>query len=121
MTSHRKYRLAEEIKKEMADIIRDEMNDPRVKGLVSVTHVEVARDLSTAAIYLSCLGEADEQSAMLKAFRQASGFIRGELAGRLNLRITPELSFKADTSIQTGARINELLNQTKREGESMRP
>ena len=111
MTSHRKDRVAEEIKKELADIIRDDMKDPRVKGLVSVTHVEVSRDISSATIYLSCLGNAEEQDNTVAAFKQAAGFIRGELANRMNLRFMPELTFKTDHSIMIGARINELINQ----------
>lgn len=117
MTSHRKDRVAEEIKKELSEIIRDDMKDPRVKGLVSVTHVEVSRDISTAAIYLSCLSDAEEQNKTIKAFKQAAGYIRGELARRLSLRFMPELTFKLDHSIQQGARINELLNQQSREGQ----
>ena len=116
MTSHRKDRVAEEIKKELSDIIRDDMKDPRVKGLVSVTHVEVSRDISSASVYLSCLGGDEEQDDTMKAFKQAAGFLRGELAGRLNLRFMPELNFKPDRSIQQGARINELINQQIREG-----
>ncbi|MEL7623270.1 MAG: 30S ribosome-binding factor RbfA [Clostridiales bacterium] len=117
MTSHRKDRVAEEIKRELSEIIREDMKDPRVKsGLVSVTHVEVSRDISTATIYLSCLGNTEEQAHIVKAFKQAVGFIRGELANRLNLRFTPELTFRSDNSIQVGARINELLNQQAREG-----
>ena len=116
MTSHRKDRVGEEIKKELSDIIRDGMKDPRVKGLVSVTHVEVSRDIGAATIYLSCLGESEEQNDTIKAFKQAAGFIRAELAGRLSLRAVPELTFKLDHSIEHGARINELLNQQKREG-----
>ena len=116
MASHRKDRVAEEIKKELAEIIRSGMNDPRVQGLVSVTHVEVSRDYSSATIYLSCLGSAEEQNNTLKAFKQASGYIRGELASRLHLRFMPELTFKPDHSIQIGARINELLRQQEHEG-----
>jgi ribosome-binding factor A len=117
MTSHRKDRVAEEIKKELSEIIRENMKDPRIKGgLVSVTHVEVSRDISVATIYLSCLGNAEEQTQVVKAFKQAGGFIRGELANRLNLRFTPELTFRSDHSIQIGARINELLKRQAREG-----
>lgn len=117
MTSHRKDRVAEEIKRELSEIIREDMKDPRVRGgLVSVTHVEVSRDISAATIYLSCLGNTEEQAHVVKAFKQAGGFIRGELANRLNLRFTPELTFRSDQSIQMGARINELLNQQAREG-----
>ena len=117
MASHRNSRVAEEIKKELSDIIRNGMKDPRVKGLVSVTHVEVSRDISSATIYLSTLGDAEEQSNMIKACKQAGGYIRGELASRLNLRFIPELTFKPDNSIQTGARINALLNQQMHEQE----
>jgi ribosome-binding factor A len=116
MTSHRKDRVAEEIKKELADIIRDDMKDPRVRGLVSVTHVEVSRDISSATIYLSCLGDAEEQDNTVKAFKQAAGYIRGELASRMHLRFIPELTFKTDHSIMIGARINELINQQNQEG-----
>ncbi|MCL1804471.1 MAG: 30S ribosome-binding factor RbfA [Clostridiales bacterium] len=116
MSSHRKDRVAEEIRKELSDIIRDDMKDPRVKGLVSVTHVEVSRDISSAGVYLSCLGDTEEQNDTIKAFKQAAGFIRGELASRMSLRFIPELTFKLDHSIQHGARINELLNEQNREG-----
>jgi len=111
MASHRGGRVAEEIKRVLSDILRDDINDPRLKGLVSVTHVTVSRDLSSATIFLSCLGDKDDVDNMLKAAKQAGGFIRAELAGRLKLRAMPELAFKPDFSIQTGARINELLNQ----------
>ena len=116
MASHRKDRVAEEIKKELAEIIREDMKDPRVKGLVSVTHVEVNRDISAATVYLSCLGNAEEQNEIVKAFKQASGYLRGELASRLKLRVMPELTFKSDQSIRIGARINELLNQENAKG-----
>jgi ribosome-binding factor A len=107
--------VAEEIKKELADIIRNNMKDPRVKGLVSVTHVDVSRDISTATVYISSLGSMDEQNDMVKAIKQAGGYIRGELSNRMNLRFIPELVFKIDHSIQTGARINQLLNEQKAE------
>ena len=111
MAPHRQDRIAEEMRKELSDIIQYEMKDPRVKGLVSVTHVAVSRDISSATVYVSSLGDEQEQLEMLKAIKQAAGFIRGELANRLRLRFIPELNFKGDNSIQAGARINALLNQ----------
>jgi len=111
MASHRSGRVAEEIKRVLSDIIRDDINDPRLKGFVSVTQVVVSRDISAATIYLSCLGDSRDMENTLKAAKQAGGFIRAELAGRLKLRAIPELVFKADLSIQTGARINALLRQ----------
>ncbi|MCL1849372.1 MAG: 30S ribosome-binding factor RbfA [Clostridiales bacterium] len=115
MATHRKDRVAEEIKKELSDIIRNEMKDPRIKGLVSVTHVEVSKDLSTATVFLSSLGDEDEHENLVQACKQAGGYLRAELANRLNLRFIPELSFRADHSIQTGARIHALINQQARE------
>jgi len=103
--------VANEIKRELAEIIRNDMNDPRVTAMVSVTHVEVSRDMGSATVFLSCLGKPEQQETTFKAFKQAGGFIRGELARRLKLRVMPELVFKQDQSIQVGARINELINQ----------
>ena len=111
MTSHRKDRVAGEIKRELAEIIRNDLNDPRVTALVSVTHVEVSRDMGSATVHISCLGTDEVQEASFKALKQAAGFIRGELASRLKLRFMPELTFKPDQSIQIGARINELINR----------
>ena len=112
MATHRKDRVAEEIKKELSDVIRNEMKDPRMRSsLVSVTHVDVSRDLSTATVFISSLGDEDEHENMVKACKQASGFLRAELANRLNLRFIPELTFRADHSIQTGARIHALINK----------
>ena len=111
MAIHRSNRVAEEIKKELSEIIRNDMKDPRIDALVSVTHVEVSRDISVATIFVSSLGDAEAQAEVVKIFKQASGFIRGELANRLSLRFIPELSFRSDQSIRIGARINELINQ----------
>jgi ribosome-binding factor A len=118
MTVHRKDKVGEEIKRELAVLIRDELKDPRVKGLVSVTHVEVSRDIRTATAYVSCMGDEETQSATLAGLKQAAGFLRSSLASRLNVRYTPELNFKFDQSIEVGARINQLLAEQHKQRES---
>jgi ribosome-binding factor A len=111
--------VAEEIKRELSLMIRDEMKDPRVKGLISVTHVEVTNDLRYAKVYISILSaNQEEQNQTLQALEGAGGYLRSELAKRLQLRYTPELIFKFDDSIQYGAKINEILaGFNKKEGE----
>ncbi len=112
MAEHRKIRVGEEIRRELSEIIREEIKDPRVKeSIISVTHVDVAKDLRYASVYLSCLTKGTDEAAVIGVFKQAAGFIRAELAKRLNLRFTPELTFKFDASIKTGARINQLLRE----------
>jgi ribosome-binding factor A len=87
------------------------LKDPRVKGLVSLTHVETARDLSLSKVYVSVLGGAEAVRAVIKGLKSASGFLRRELAASLNLRRTPELQFCADDALSKGARIHELLSK----------
>ena len=108
MANYRRGRINDEVHKELANILR-EVKDPRVKdAFVSVTAVDVTPDLKYAKVYYSALrGEPKEVAKGLKA---ASGFMRSQIAQRLNLRITPELSFYVDDSISHGAHIAKLLN-----------
>lgn len=111
MSSHRTAKIAEEIKRELSQMIREEMKDPRVKGLISITQVEVTNDLRYAKVYVSQLGDDQEMAATLKALEKASGYLRSELARRLQLRATPEPLFKPDRSMEYGARINKILTE----------
>ncbi len=109
MPKYRRGRINDEVQKEMASILR-EVKDPRVKdAFVSITGAEVTADLKYAKIFYSALhGDEKELSRGLKS---SATFIRGELARRLNLRITPELTFVRDSSLQHGAHIASLLHQ----------
>lgn len=109
--SNRSKKIAEEIKREMTDIVRNEINDPRVDSLVSVTSVDVTRDLSYATIYVSKLGDDKARDEMLDALQNASGFVRSILANRLKTRTVPELTFKLDNSLAYGNHIEKLLNE----------
>lgn len=108
MANYRRGRINDEVKKEMASILRD-VKDPRVRdAFISVTAAEVTPDLKYAKIYYSHLrGDAKEVARGLKS---SSGFIRHMLAERMNLRITPELTFITDDSIAHGAHISSLIN-----------
>lgn len=106
----RPNRVAEEMKREIVSIIRQDIKDPRVDGLVSVTDVEVTNDLSYAKIFISKYGTAYSREEALKGLEKASGFIRSELSKRLKMRYVPELIFKLDDSLEYGAKIETILN-----------
>lgn len=109
MARQRTQRVAEEIKKEVSDIMRMELKDPGLMKLISVTDVEVTRDLGYARVYVSIYGEAKEQGDILKVLEKATGFIRTELGKRIRLRHTPELQFRLDRSMEYGDHINKVL------------
>lgn len=110
MAKVRVGRVGEQIKKELSQILQSELKDPRV-GFVTVTGVDVTNDLSLAKVFLSVLGTDEQKEESLKAIAKATGFIRSELGKRIRLRITPELQFQFDTSIEYGSRIDKLLHQ----------
>jgi len=116
MTSFRASRVAEQMKKEISQIIREELKDPRV-GFVTVTAVEVSNDLRYAKIYVSILAEKEEETKTLEVLNKAKGFIRSEIGKRIRLRFTPEIIFKLDKSLERGARITKLLTQVNRREE----
>lgn len=110
MAKIRVERVAEQIKKELSQIIQTELKDPGI-GFVTVTGVEVTNDLSQARVYLSVLGDDSQKEETLKALTKASGFLRTEIGRRIRLRHTPELLFHFDNSIEYGNRIEELLKE----------
>ena len=119
MANYRRGRINEEMQREVAKILR-EVKDPRVsKAFISVTGAEVTPDLKFAKIYYSAYN-ADKKEVKA-GLRAASGFIRGQISKNLNLRITPELTFVEDGSIEYGAKISKILEGitfTDDEGES---
>lgn len=108
MASYRRGRINDEMKKELAYILRD-VKDPRLSdAFISVTAVDATPDLKYAKVYYSAMnGEAKE---IAKGLKSSAGYIRRQLAQRLNLRMTPELTFCEDHSIAHGAHISKLLN-----------
>lgn len=112
--SMRANRVAEQMKKEMSDILSRRLKDPRV-GFVTVTDVEVTGDLQQAKVYITVLGNEDVKEETLKALEKAKGFIRSEIGSRIRLRKTPELFFELDESIEYGNRIEKLISELKKE------
>lgn len=113
MSRQRAQRVGEQMKVEIAALIRD-LKDPRI-GFASIVQVEVTNDLSLAKIYVSVLGDEAAKKETLKGLQSATGFIRSELARRLQLRHTPQLQFQLDKSIEHGARISELLSEVNKQ------
>lgn len=109
----RSERMREEFKREAGDILR-KMKDPRI-GFVSVTDVELSRDLRHAKIFVSIFGDEEEKHNTLTALTRAQGFVRSELGQRIRMRHTPEITFRLDDSIERGDRINRLLRSVSTE------
>jgi len=117
MAKLRVSRVGEQIKKEIVDIVRTDVKDPRV-GFVTITGVEASGDLQHATVFVSVLGDEEKRKGTMDALHKASGFIRAEVGKRIRLRRTPELHFKLDTSIDYSTRISEVLRDLKEdEGE----
>lgn len=114
--SHRPERIAEAIKKEIADLLRNEIKDPRV-GFVTITGVEVTKDLSFAKIFISVMGSEEQRAETLSTLQKAAGYMRSEIGRRIKVRHAPEIIFKLDTSLDNGTRIMELLREINRQEE----
>ena len=105
-------RISEEMKKEVSTIIQNELKDPRLPKMISVTSAEVTRDLRYAKIFVSILGDESDKKNAIQGLKSAAGFIRREIGQRLKLRYTPEILFELDNSIERGVYLNKLINET---------
>lgn len=107
--SRHSERTSRLIQREISELLEREVNDPRLSRLISVTEVTLSPDLKYAKVFVSTIGSEINKEDMLAGFNKASGFLRKELAARLNLRHTPELSFHYDDSIERAARLLGLM------------
>ncbi|MFZ5649558.1 MAG: 30S ribosome-binding factor RbfA [Bacillota bacterium] len=114
--SHRPGRLAEAIKKEISDLLMNDIKDPRL-GFVTITMVEVSPDLRYARVYASVLGGGDQRKATAEVLSRATGYIRSEIGRRIRLKYTPEITFKLDDSIERGTKVISLMEEVKSGGE----
>ena len=105
----RTLRVAEQVQRELADLIRLEVKDPRV-GMVTLTGVEVAPDYSHAKVYSTLLGNPAQAESATEGLNHAAGFLRRELGRRIKLRITPQLHFHFDESVERGMRLSKLID-----------
>ncbi len=112
--AYRLERLNSLLRRELSDLLRLEVKNPRLSSvLISITGVEIAPDLKYAKVFVSSLGGVEEKGIVLSSLRGASGFLRGELAKNLRMRVVPDLDFQWDESIEHGAHILELLDRVK--------
>jgi ribosome-binding factor A len=112
MSRIRASRVGEQIKKELSQIMQQELKDPRI-GFVTVTAVEMSGDLQVAKVYISVFGNEEQKSQTLAALERAKGFIRSEIGRRVQLRLVPEIHFHLDESLEHSERINALLQSAK--------
>ncbi len=115
--SIKNIRLNSEVQKELSSIIRD-VKDPRVSPWASVIEVYVAPDLKTCKVWISVLGSEEDRDNTIRGLESAAGFIRHELAHRMNLRNTPELTFISDTSTEYGVDMIHKIDEIVAEDEA---
>ena len=106
--SNRMNKIDEELKKEISSIISTELKNPHLTGLISVSKVKTTPDLRYAKVYVTMINEKSKKEN-LSILKKSSGFIRSEIAKKINLRYTPELVFEFDESLEYGTRIDEIL------------
>ena len=106
----RKDRVSEQIRREIAELVRSEVKDPRV-GMVSITDVEVTPDYAHAKVFFSTLAGSETVDAVLEGLQKASGFLRRELGKRIRIHTTPQLHFVFDQSLERGADLSKLIQK----------
>jgi ribosome-binding factor A len=118
--SHRVERIAEQIREEVSQIVASEVSDPRV-GLITVTRVKVTPDLSLARVYWTSMADTAERKVTVKALARAAPYVRHLLSSRLTLRRSPEVHFIFDQSVAAQDRVEQILQELKREEEARQP
>ena len=116
----RKDRVAEQIRRELAELIRTELKDPRV-GMISITDVEVTADYAHAKVFFSTLAGSEHVAEVLVGLQKASGFLRRELGKRISIHMTPQLHFVFDQSLERGADLSLLIQKAVAISESTDP
>ena len=111
MAKYRSGRLNEEMKKEISNIVMNELKDPRVTAMVTITDVEVTSDLSYAKVFVSIFGTEKQKEESLAALKSSAGYIRHEVAQRIKVRYVPELIITVDDTIDRGMHIDELIKK----------
>ncbi len=106
----RTRRIGEQMRRDLAQLIRSEIRDPRM-AMVSITSVDVTRDLSQAKVYVTILGDPAERASIVKALNQASVLLRRELGRRMHIRTVPRMQFLYDEVVEHGARLSALISE----------
>jgi len=114
----RTLRIADQIQRELADLIRNELKDRRV-GMITLTDVEVSQDYAHAKIFYTTLGSKEDNFLTDKGLEHATGFLRSQLSHRLRLRVVPQLHFIYDESVERGIRLSQLIDKAvEQDGET---
>ncbi len=108
-------RINMEVQRELSEIIRTEIKDPRIHPMTTVVSVDVTPDLKYCKAYVSVLGDEEAASATIQGLKSAVGYVRRELAHRVNLRNTPEITFVLDQSIEYGVHMSHLIDQVTKD------
>ena len=116
--SVKNIRINSEVQREMSSIIREDLKDPRIHPMTSVMAVEVTPDLKFAKIFVSVLGNDEEKEKTMEGLKKSASCARHQLAKRMNLRNTPELTFVLDTSIEYGVTMSKKIDELKEKEES---
>ena len=117
----RALRIADQIQRELADLIRNEIKDPRV-GMLTLTGVEVSQDYAHAKVFYTSLRSESDNFLISNGLEHAAGFLRSQLSHRLKLRVVPQLHFVYDNSIERGVRLSQRIDEAvAREGSSNEP
>ena len=109
--SRRQKQINQAIRREISELLFRHVNDPRIKGIISVTEVDVTSDLMQARVFVSAMGSEEEKAEMFEGLAAASGFLRRELGARLRMRYIPKLMFEKDNSIEKGEHLLQLIEQ----------
>ena len=109
-------RINEELRKELSSILAFELKNPNITGMLSVTKVKITPDFKYAKVYVSILNSKDVEKTM-QGLKESAGFIRSRIAIEVNLRITPELVFEIDDSLEQGMRIDSILKDLKKDNQ----
>lgn len=113
--SMKNTRINGEVQRVLAEVIRGEIKDPRISPLTSVVAVEVAPDLKTCKVWISVYGDEEVQKDTLAGLRSAEGFIKNQLAKKINLCNTPEIRFVVDQSIAYGVKMSKLIDEVNKD------
>jgi len=109
--TRRTERINDLLREELSELLRRQVKDPRLGGLITVTEVEVSADLRHARVFVSVLGSEEERKEAFQGLEAARPFLRRELSKRLSMRRTPDLSFRRDDSLERGARLLALIEE----------
>ena len=110
-TNTRMIRINDEIKKEVSTILRGDLKDPRVGVITSFLKVDTTNDLKYCKIFVSILGDDEKKEEVMQVLNRASGFVRSLIAKRINLRVTPEIKFILDDSLEYSFKINKIIRE----------